>query len=251
MPLAESNPVEAVLTNVFGTRNVADQCLKHGVQAMVLISTDKAVNPANVMGASKRVAEHYCQMLGAADGAKTHFITVRFGNVLGSTGSVVPLFQRQLAKGGPLTVTHPDMVRYFMTVREAVELVIQAAAMGVEDLGRRAPIFVLDMGQPVRIEDLARQMITLAGLRPGVDVAIEYTGLRPGEKLFEELFYAAEDLMKTSHSTILRASPLAPEKAVLTGALDALKSAASGRDAPRTVAQLKRMVPEFDRREAA
>ncbi|MBZ0324660.1 MAG: polysaccharide biosynthesis protein, partial [Alphaproteobacteria bacterium] len=176
VPMVEANPNEGMLTNVAGTRNIADACRAAGVAAMVMISTDKAVNPTSVMGATKRLAESYCQALDIAGGDEgTRFVTVRFGNVLGSTGSVVPLFQRQLAKGGPLTVTHPEMKRYFMTVREAVELVLQASALGVSAPEKRGRIYVLDMGAPVRIRDLAETMIRLAGLRPGEDVEIVYT----------------------------------------------------------------------------
>src|SRR6202042_3785027 len=187
VPMVEANPLEGMATNAAGTRHVADAARATGALAMVLISTDKAVNPTSVMGASKRLAEMYCQALDIAARA-THqgmrCITVRFGNVLGSTGSVVPLFQRQLARGGPLTVTHPDMQRYFMTVREAVGLVLQASVLGVGDAelpaAREGGIFVLDMGKPVKIVDLARQIIRLAGLLPEQDVDVRVTGLRAG-----------------------------------------------------------------------
>ena len=195
VPMVELNKGQGVLTNVLGTRNVADAASRYGARAMVQVSTDKAVNPTNVMGASKRLAEFYCQALDVAinpdrdrEQPTPRFMTVRFGNVLGSSGSVVPLFQRQLARGGPLTVTHPDIKRYFMTVREAVELILQASAHGLQHPDERGQIFVLDMGEPIRIVDVARQMIRLAGLRPDQDVEITFTGLRPGEKLYEELF---------------------------------------------------------------
>jgi len=195
VPMVELNQGEGVLTNVLGTRNVADAALRFGARAMVQVSTDKAVNPTNVMGASKRLAEFYCQALDVAleQGQEqaqpsARFMTVRFGNVLGSSGSVVPLFQRQLARGGPLTVTHPDINRFFMTVREAVELILLAAAHGLQHQDERGQIFVLDMGEPIKIVDVARQMIRLAGLRPDQDIKIAFTGLRPGEKLYEELF---------------------------------------------------------------
>ncbi|MDR3537985.1 MAG: nucleoside-diphosphate sugar epimerase/dehydratase, partial [Acetobacteraceae bacterium] len=227
VPMVESNPLEGLMTNAAGTRHVADAARAVGALAMVLISTDKAVNPSSVMGASKRLAEMYCQGLDLAarpgnvrtpaDAARTsatrpmRCITVRFGNVLGSTGSVVPLFQRQLARGGPLTVTHPDMRRYFMTVREAVSLVLQASVLGVRDAelptGLDGGIFVLDMGEPVKIVDLARQMIRLAGLHPDEDVEIRFTGLRPGEKLFEELFHGKEPPVPTGHPGLLMAMP--------------------------------------------
>lgn len=194
VPMAEANVRETLLTNVLGTKNVADAAAQYNSDVMVLISTDKAVRPANVMGASKRIAEHYCQAFDHDNSGKTRFLTVRFGNVLGSTGSVVPRFQQQLAKGGPLTVTHPDITRYFMTVREAVELVLQASAHATTGITERGKIMVLDMGNPMKIADLAKQMIRLAGLKPDEDIKIVYTGLRPGEKLYEELFSDSEKL---------------------------------------------------------
>jgi O-antigen biosynthesis protein WbqV len=196
------------------------------------------------MGASKRLAESYCQALGALGSGSTKFVTVRFGNVLGSTGSVVPLFQEQLAKGGPITVTHPDMTRYFMTVREAVELVLQAAVLGMSS-GKQESIFVLDMGKPVKIVDLARQMILLAGLKPEEDIKITFTGLRPGEKLFEELFHSSENLAKTAHESILLASPRFCDMKQLRADLEALFSAASGRKRDEALTLLKQLVPEF------
>ena len=198
VPMVELNPCEGVLTNVIGTRNVADAVIACGAQAMVLVSTDKAVNPTNVMGASKRLAEFYCQALdveqavSAQGEGRTRFMTVRFGNVLGSSGSVVPLFQAQLARGGPLTVTHPDIKRYFMTIPEAVALVLQASAHGIGREEERGQIFVLDMGAPIRVVDVARRLIRLAGLEPDRDIEIRFTGLRPGEKLYEEMFDGAE-----------------------------------------------------------
>ena len=253
VPMVETHPIEGVLTNVVGTRNVAEACRAVGAAAMVLISTDKAVNPTSVMGATKRLAEGYCQALDVSDGSAgaTRFITVRFGNVLGSTGSVVPLFQRQLASGGPLTVTHPEIKRYFMTVREAVELVLQASALG---LGRRSDprsvetsgkIFVLDMGEPVRILDLARQMIRLAGLRPDRDVQITFTGLRPGEKLNEELFHAGERLQPTVAKSILLASPRAADYAIFARGIDELEAASRAGRVETTIATLQRLVPEY------
>ena len=178
VPLVEVNVLEGVATNVFGTINVANATLNSRADTFVQISTDKAVNPTNVMGSTKRLAELYCQTLGMTKGTSkdTTFVTVRFGNVLGSTGSVVEIFRNQLAQGGPLTVTHPDMTRYFMTIRESVELVLQASALGNEERRRDGKIFVLDMGEPVKIMDLARQMIRLAGLKPEEDVKIEVTG---------------------------------------------------------------------------
>ncbi len=247
VPMAEINIEETVLTNVFGTRNIAEASQKHLVQAMVMISTDKAVNPGNVMGATKRLAESFCQALGSAERSmgKTKFITVRFGNVLGSTGSVVPLFQEQLKRGGPLTVTHRDITRYFMTVREAVELVLQAAVLGAGYEERQECIFVLDMGQPVRIYDLAVQMVKLAGLRPDEDIKIEFTGLRPGEKLYEELFHFNESVVKTRHESISLASPRFADMNSLRKSLDTLYVYCSERKTEEALALLKQLVPEF------
>ena len=248
LPMVEAHPEEGVLTNVAGTRNVADACRAAGIATMVMISTDKAVNPSSVMGATKRIAELYCQALGAAAGG-TRFVTVRFGNVVGSTGSVVPLFQRQLAAGGPLTVTHPDMTRYFMTVREAVELVLEAAAIEPgtddDDGGKAGETFVLEMGEPVRIDDLARHMIRLAGLRPGADIAIEYTGVRPGEKLHEELFHAAEALVPTGRAGILRATSEPADLEALRRGVGELVAAAEARDTDATLALIRRLVPAY------
>lgn len=243
VPIVESHVAEGVLTNIGGSRLVADLCREVGACKMVLISTDKAVNPTNAMGATKRVAESYCQALDRARGDEgCQFITVRFGNVLGSTGSVVPLFERQLAAGGPLTVTHPDITRYFMTTREAVELVLQASALGTEKAGG---IFVLDMGEPVQIVDLAEQMIRLAGKRPYDDIDIRFVGLRDGEKLFEELFHDAESLAPTDNEAIRLAMPRVADRAVLERAIDELISVARSGDNTTCRAQLAHLVPEF------
>ena len=255
VPLAESNPVETILTNVIGTRNAANVCRRHGVEAMVLISTDKAVNPSSVMGATKRLAESYCQALsvaGARAGAAgPRFATVRFGNVLGSTGSVVPLFQRQIAAGGPVTVTHEEVTRYFMTTREAVELVLQASALPETDSNGGGKIFVLDMGEPIRIQDLARQMIRLAGLRPDRDVEIVYTGLRAGEKLQEEIFHDKEELAPTAGDGILLAAPRVMEIDLLEPQIERLEASARKRDAEETLRLLKTLVPEYGATPAA
>lgn len=249
VPMVEFNAVEGVLTNVIGTRNVADAAAAYGVKAMVLISTDKAVAPTNVMGATKRSAEAYCQALDLATGREggTRFMTVRFGNVLGSTGSVVPLFTRQLRAGGPLTVTHPEVCRYFMTVQEAVELVLQASAYGMAHRDERGRIFVLDMGQPVKIVDLARQMIRLAGLHPDRDIKIAFTGLRPGEKLYEEMFDATEPPLPTDAPGVLVASPRAVDWAILRRSLDELEAAALSWDEARVLALIEHIVPDFRR----
>ncbi len=249
VPLSESNPEQAVLTNVLGSKQVADACVAHGVATMVQISTDKAVNPLSVMGATKRAAEIYCQML-AQDGAATRFVTVRFGNVLNSAGSVVPLFQKQIARGGPVTVTHKDMVRYFMSIREAVQLVLQAAVLGA-DTADRAPIFVLDMGEPVRIEELACQMIRLAGFRPYEEIPITFTGLRPGEKLFEELFHDAESLMETRHEAIRLARARTLDRLAILAALRALIDAARAGEQAHVRPLLQAVVPEYQPEEKA
>ena len=243
VPIVESHVAEGVLTNIGGSRIVADLCRSTGARKMVLISTDKAVNPTSAMGATKRVAESYCQALDRAHaGDDCRFITVRFGNVLGSTGSVVPLFERQLAAGGPLTVTHKDITRYFMTTREAVELVLQASALGSADAGG---IFVLDMGEPVRIADLAEQIIRLAGKRPYEDVDIEFVGLRTGEKLYEELFHDAESLSPTGNAAIQLATPRVADRDVLERAIDDLSKAAKAGDNTACRAQLAHLIPEF------
>jgi FlaA1/EpsC-like NDP-sugar epimerase len=265
VPMVEANPLEGLLTNAAGTRHVADAARAVGAAAMVLISTDKAVNPTSVMGASKRLAEMYCQALdiaalssrtrGSADGARTvsntmRCVTVRFGNVLGSTGSVVPLFQRQLARGGPLTVTHPDMCRYFMTVREAVGLVLQASVVGTGDAvlpsGHEGGIFVLDMGKPVKIVDLARQVIRLAGLRPDEDVEIRFTGLRPGEKLHEELFHGKEPPVATAYPGLLMAAPRTADPAIVGRAMDEIATACRGGQTRLALTLLGRLIPEFE-----
>ena len=256
VPMVELNPCEGLLTNIAGTRHVADAAERAGAMALVLISTDKAVNPSSLMGASKRAAEMYCQALDIealrgqdhAKGGATRCVTVRFGNVLGSNGSVVPLFRRQLERGGPLTVTHPDMQRYFMTVTEAVGLVLQASVLGIEsDLLQDGGIFVLDMGKPVRIADLARQMIVLAGLRPDHDVAIRFTGLRPGEKLAEELFHGREPLVATDHPGLLMATPRTADRAAVGFAIDAIEAACRAGDPAGAIGLLSALVPELAR----
>ncbi len=241
VPMVEANPLEGLLTNAVGTGIVADAGRSAGAGTMVLISTDKAVNPTSLMGTSKRIAEIYCQALdiaGRTDGGM-RCVTVRFGNVLGSTGSVVPVFRRQLERGGPLTVTHPDMQRYFMTVSEAVGLVLQACVVAPLPQGG---IFVLDMGAPVKIVELAKQMIRLSGLR---NIAIEYSGLRPGEKLFEELFHGHEPPVPTGHAGLLIARPRTVEFAVAAAAIDDIARACRAGDVMHARACAERLVPEF------
>lgn len=248
VPLVEHNPNEGILTNTLGTRNVAEACRASGVGTMVLISTDKAVNPANVMGASKRLAECYCQALETLPAnlrGPTRFVTVRFGNVLGSTGSVVPLFKRQLETGGPLTVTHEGITRYFMTIAEAVELVLQSAELGRHGVTDGGKIFVLDMGRPVKIVDLARQMILLSGLQPGKDVEIKVTGLRPGEKLYEELFHDSEPPVPTDTDGVMLASPRVVDYDLIKQVFDALEESATSRNTHKTLELIGQLVPEF------
>ena len=248
VPLVEMNPNEGVLTNVIGTRNIADACERHKVETMVLISTDKAVNPANVMGATKRLAESYCQSLSLrmeASQRPTRFVTVRFGNVLGSTGSVVPRFRKQLQAGGPITLTHPDITRYFMTISEAVELVLHAAQIGSKGVAAGGKIFVLNMGEPVRIMDLAKRMIELSGLKLNQDIQIEITGLRPGEKLYEELLHDGEAQMPTERAGIMLAQPRVANYQVLERALKKLEDLADRRDGVFVLRLMKELVPEF------
>lgn len=246
VPLVEANALEGIHTNVLGTQMVADAAVACGCKVFVLISTDKAVNPTNVMGASKRFAEAYCQTL---DGTfqTTRFITVRFGNVLGSTGSVVPLFASQIAKGGPVTVTHPDIERFFMTIPEAVRLVLATSAKGLEPGASRGGIYVLDMGKPVRIVDLARKMIQLSGLRPNEDIKIQFTGLRPGEKLFEELFEASEEELVTEDAWLRVARTRSVDAALLRRMIERCKVAVETLNEPMALDALVHIVPELRR----
>ena len=245
VPLMESNPVEAVQANVFGTKNVVDASIRYNIEKFVMISTDKAVNPTNVMGASKRIAEIYVQTVGKEIAekrmpGKTKFITTRFGNVLGSNGSVIPLFKEQIAKGGPVTVTDPRIIRYFMTISEACSLVLEAATMGEGN-----DIFVFDMGEPVKIDDLAKKMISLAGLQLGKDIEIKYVGLRPGEKLYEELLKDEENTLPTVHKKIFRAKVREYDINVINKELENLWAAAHGMKKDDTVLVMKSIVPEY------
>jgi O-antigen biosynthesis protein WbqV len=244
VPMVEFNPIEGIRTNALGTQNIADACVKHRVFSMVLISTDKAVNPHNVMGASKRCAEAYCQALDA-QGGSTRFVAVRFGNVLGSTGSVVPLFQRQLATGGPITVTHPDIERFFMTIPEAVRLVLQASVLGASGTMPRGCVYVLDMGKPIKIAELARRMIRLVGKEPDKDIKIVYTGLRPGEKLSEEIAHAQEELTDTPVPSVMMVSPRTSELSIIQRQFAAIAEAATALDRPMVLSLLSTIVPEY------
>ena len=237
VPLLEGQVREVIKNNALGTRIIADLAHRTGVEKFVLISTDKAVNPSSLMGACKRVAEIYCQQLAAL--SKTKFITVRFGNVLGSAGSVVPKFQQQIKQGGPITVTHPEMTRYFMTITEASQLILEASAMG-ED-GR---IYVLDMGQPVLISELADQLIRLSGKTPGVDIEIVYTGLRPGEKLHEELFHHDENLTDTEAEKIHLAATRTVASELVNSVFDDMTNRLDSYDSSLSEC-IKKLVPEY------
>ena len=245
VPLMEENPAEAVFVNVKGTKNVADLSAAHQVDSFVLVSTDKAVNPSNVMGASKRIAEKYVQSLHlqqkeSNSEKKTKFITTRFGNVLGSNGSVVPLFTSQIAKGGPITITHPEIIRYFMTIPEACQLVLEAGAMG-----NGGEIYIFDMGKPVKIIDLAYKMIRLAGYTPNKEIKIEVVGLRPGEKLYEELLNDNSKTLPTHHEKIMIAQEIAENPELLFVEVQDLIVTADSFSSQKIVAKMKKIVPEF------
>lgn len=246
VPMSEKNICEAVLTNIVGTKNMSDACAEAGVEQMVMISTDKAVNPSNVMGATKRLAENYVNSFGSSKKAKkTRFVTVRFGNVLGSSGSVIPLFQRQLEGGGPITVTHPDVTRYFMTIREAVELVLEASALAYQEKNKTSHIFVLDMGKPVLIKHLAEQMIRLAGLKLGEQIEIKYIGMRPGEKMFEELFYSKENPTQTAYEGIMLAKASEINLSDINKIIKKIYDTATTWDNQKSKALLEKALPEY------
>ncbi len=238
VPLMELNPGEAIKNNVVGTQTVADAANNYGSTNFVMISTDKAVNPTSIMGSSKRIAEMYIQDLSRT--SKTHLVTVRFGNVLDSDGSVVPTFKKQIVEGGPVTVTHPEMKRYFMTIPEASQLVLQAASMG-----KGGEIFVLDMGEPVKIEDLARELITLSGFKPGEDIEITYTNPRPGEKLFEELSIEGEDMQRTRHPKISIWKNIPMDRDRLRAGINELVKVAQTQNYKEIVEKIKELVPEY------
>ena len=245
VPVAENNVIAAVRTNVLGTKNVASTVIKNNVKAMVLISTDKAVNPTNVMGATKKLSEMICTNF-QLKSSSCQFVSVRFGNVLGSTGSVIPLFERQIASGGPLTITHPDMTRFFMTVKEASSLVLQAAAMPADAIEKqKGNIFVLEMGEPVKIVDLAMQLIRLSGLRPSEDISISYTGVRPGEKLHEELFDQNETLLDTKISDIKLVTSGTKQTLEFDKKLKQLETAVDKREEGMALNLLHELVPNF------
>lgn len=247
VPMVEFNMFEGMFTNVIGTKNVADAANKALVSTFVQISTDKAVNPSNIMGASKRIAESYCQALDLERGLNTtRFITVRFGNVLGSAGSVVALFRDQISNGGPVTVTDPKMKRYFMTVREAVELVLAASALGTTQPNQVGKIFVLEMGKPVLIQSLAEQMIRLAGHSPNKDIKIIHTGLRPGEKLFEEMFHDGEKLVETSQSGVMLAAPRVVDLEDIILQIDKINKTIITNDWKSLIKIIHSLVPEYN-----
>ena len=245
VPLMEENPCEAVLVNVVGSRQVADMAVEYGAEKMIMVSTDKAVNPTNVMGCSKRLAEIYVQSLGCAirEGkvkGRTKFITTRFGNVLGSNGSVIPRFKEQIENGGPVTVTHPDIIRFFMTIPEACRLVMEAATMGEGN-----EIFVFEMGKAVKIVDLATRMIELAGYRPGEDIEIEFTGLRPGEKLYEEVLSDKENTIPTENKKIMIAKVRHYEYTDILETYGEFEKLSRTVKIMDTVRLMKKVVPEF------
>ena len=244
VPLMEENPCEAVLVNVVGSRQVADMAVEYGAEKMIMVSTDKAVNPTNVMGCSKRICEIYVQSLAkklqAEGGRFTQFITTRFGNVLGSNGSVIPRFRDQISKGGPVTVTHPDITRFFMTIPEACRLVMEAATMSTGN-----QIFVFDMGESVKIAHLARRMISLAGFEPEKDIRIEYTGLRPGEKLYEEVLSNKENTEPTLHDRIRIAKVREYDYREACEVAEELETLSRKVEIPDMVRLMKKTVPEF------
>ncbi|MEM8771708.1 MAG: UDP-N-acetylglucosamine 4,6-dehydratase family protein [Pseudomonadota bacterium] len=247
VPIVEGNRCAGALTNCLGAKNVFDASMAHSVESVVFISTDKAVNPTSFMGATKRIAELYAQALDVAQ-TDTRFVTVRFGNVLGSTGSVAPLFKRQIERGGPVTVTDPEIIRYFMTTREAVQLVLQAASLNNAEntiVTHDGRVFVLDMGDPVKILDLAKRMIEAYGLKPGEDIEIKFTGLRPGEKLFEEIFLDTDKLVKTGADGVLLASPAMIDLPLLTPRLEDIIQSARQADQDALDEAVHHLVPEF------
>ena len=240
VPMLELNPWEAISNNVMGTRNVVEIAREFKAERFVFVSTDKAVRPANVMGASKRLAEQLVQAQNGCDTSKTRFITVRFGNVVGSVGSVVPMFKKQIENGGPVKVTHPDITRYFMTIPEASQLILQAGSMG-----KGGEIFILDMGTPIKIIDMARDLIRLSGFEPDVDIEIEYIGLRPGEKMYEELITEGEGIVQTSHEKIMVLKGMECDIEILNGNFDQLMELVVKEDGEAIRKYIKEILPEY------
>ena len=240
VPMLEIQPWKAIDNNVVGTKNLVEVSTGYNVERFVFVSTDKAVRPANVMGASKRLAESLIQGQNGCGLSQTRFMIVRFGNVVGSVGSVVPLFKKQIKEGGPVTVTHPDVTRFFMTIPEASQLILQTGAMG-----NGGEIFILDMGTPIKIADMASDLIRLSGFEPGVDIKIEYTGLRPGEKLYEELITEGENIVPTSHEKIMVLKGIECELEFLNGKIDELARMAREQDSGKIKLKLKEIVPEY------
>jgi FlaA1/EpsC-like NDP-sugar epimerase len=236
----ELQPWKAIKNNIVGTRNVIDISGQVGIERFVFVSTDKAVRPTNIMGATKRVAEMLVQCQNGCEVSDAPFVIVRFGNVVGSVGSVVPLFRKQIEKGGPVTVTHPEVTRYFMTIPEACQLILQAGAMG-----EGGEIFLLDMGTPIKIEDMARDLIRLSGFEPEEDIGIEYVGLRPGEKLYEELITESEGVLPTKHEKIMVLRGEICDRTLLNGKIDELKDLAYEQDSERIKAKLHEIVAEY------
>jgi FlaA1/EpsC-like NDP-sugar epimerase len=244
VPMMESNPSEAIVTNILGTKSLADLSVEAGIEKFVMVSTDKAVNPTSVMGCSKRVAEIYVQSLDShlklIGKTQTSFVTTRFGNVLGSNGSVIPTFKKQIQGGGPVTVTHPEITRYFMTITEASRLVLEAGIMG-----RGGEIFIFDMGKPIKIFDLAKKMIRLSGLEPGKDIDIAFVGLRDGEKLYEELLNNKEDTIPTHHDKILKAKVQEYDYSYVKSMVSLFEDLVFDKNELKMVALMKEIVPEF------
>jgi FlaA1/EpsC-like NDP-sugar epimerase len=243
--MLELQPWKAIDNNIMGTKNLINVSTQYDVAKFVFVSTDKAVHPANIMGASKRLSEMLVQGQNTCGLSQTKFVIVRFGNVVGSVGSVVPLFKKQIQKGGPVTVTHPDVTRFFMTIPEACQLILQAGAMG-----NGGEIFILDMGTPIKIIDMARDLIRLSGFEPDVDIKIEYVGLRPGEKLFEELMTEGENIVPTRHEKIMVLKGIGCDLKLLDGKIDELAQLAQEQLGNKIKAKLKEIVPEYNAMEA-
>ncbi|MDM8538558.1 polysaccharide biosynthesis protein, partial [Desulfobacterales bacterium HSG17] len=240
-PMLERHPWKAVENNIFGTKNLVEVADQFNCEKFVFVSTDKAVNPFNIMGASKRVSEMIVQNQNIIEKSNTSFITVRFGNVIGSVGSVIPLFKKQIQEGGPVTVTHPDIIRYFMLIPEACQLILQAITMG-----KGGEIFILEMGDPIKIDHMAHDLIKFSGFEPDVDIKVEYTGLRPGEKLYEELMTELEDVVQTDHKKILVLNSTKVDLGVLNDKLGKLRIESQNRNVEKIKSLFKEIVPEYN-----